>query len=706
MKKLKTWFQANQVRITIRSAFSVFLLVAVSLPYITIRNQKERSDAEQTKHREATEQRLVERLLSPAGQLALLNPDRIQLPATPLRPVILPFAELQADMPNVVLDQVRAVGCPIRFKATHEELIDRGSICVGLRKGDAQEIQGRLLITGTFIAGSLIPHVFIDPRSLDVDRPVARRFQDAHRIQLTLHDGKNTYRWVLPVQLPINRRTHRIRDGLSLTAYRLGTNGVPITWGPDFPGAWITEGNCLNIEKPVASCMREHSFSILLPRDRWGAAESNRVSARDLHLEVVVSGPNVKGQPVNILESTGAQVAVVPFGASDIESYLAIGESLAVTRQVGKISEEVFSLSGPQSSGSQGIQSFGEKVLSIAGVDLAGVSSKREERRTFGIRGESFELVHHSRVRGLDPELMRSGASVAAYAVLMIAMTIMAWAAIEFGIMRRVMHLTRRTRLVSLAVRTDGNLRSIDFSELKGRDELGVLATGLDDLLKRIADDVQRNAVRTQQERSTLRAIGHEIRGPLQSLSAVLANSEAGSGYVRRMLKAVAALYGSASPSDGIQNAELDAERLDLAKYMDSAVKNAHHAGIGNVVYQGPTSGVEIRADESALEDAILHILQNANRYRPEGTVITVRLDANEAKASITIHNNGSHIPSDLLDRIFEYGVSDQREGNVENHGQGLFVVSTYLSKMGGTVSAKNVSDGVSFVIEIPVLKS
>lgn len=137
----------------------------------------ERSDAEDAKHRRAAQLRLIDRLLSPAGQLALANPDRVLSPATPLRPVILPFAEIQADMPGVVLDQVRAVGCPVQFKASHEARLDQGSICVGLRKSDAQDVRGRLLVTGTFIAGALVPHVFIGTGALEITRPVVRRFQ-------------------------------------------------------------------------------------------------------------------------------------------------------------------------------------------------------------------------------------------------------------------------------------------------------------------------------------------------------------------------------------------------------------------------------------------------------------------------------------------------------------------------------------------------
>lgn len=699
------WFRANQARITIRLAFLVFVLVAVLLPYQSIRNQMERSEAEDVKHRRASQLRLIDRMLSPAGQLALANPDRVMSPTTPLRPVVLPFAELQADMPGVVLDQVRAVGCPIQFKDSHESRLEQGSVCVGLRKGDAQEVRGRLLVTGTFVARALVPHVFIDTGGLEIERPVVRRFQDAHRIRLTMRDGRDQYQWLLPVQLPIDRRTHRVRDGLNLTAFRVDAKGVPMALRPDFTGAWIVEGECIDSSEATASCMREHTFSIAIPRDRWGRPDGNAVSPRNLRFDLVVSGPGLDGQPTNFMDSTSAKATAVPFGAPDIESFLAAGESLTIEKQTEGGPLELISLSRAQPSDSKGIQSFGEIVLRALNRAWAGSDPGREERRSFGLRGADFEMVHRSSAPGLDPELLRAGASVTGYAALMILVALIAWAAIEVFIMRRVMLLTRRTRSVSAAIRTNGNLQGFNFAELRGKDEIGVLATGLDDLLKRVADDHQRNVVRNQHEISLLRAISHEIRSPLQSLSAILQDSEVGSGYVRRMLKALAALYGSSSPSDGIQSMEVDAERMDLAEYLCKATANVPHAGIENVEYRGPTSGVEIYADQSALETAVLHILQNANRYRPSGTTITVSMVSDEATASITIHNNGPHIPEELLERIFDYGVSESPGSSGENDGQGLFVVATYLSKMGGTVKAKNLPDGVSFVIEIPVLK-
>jgi sensor histidine kinase regulating citrate/malate metabolism len=55
-----------------------------------------------------------------------------------------------------------------------------------------------------------------------------------------------------------------------------------------------------------------------------------------------------------------------------------------------------------------------------------------------------------------------------------------------------------------------------------------------------------------------------------------------------------------------------------------------------------------------------------------------------------------------MLEKIFEYGVSDQLESGANgNRGQGLFVAQTYMAKMGGTIKAQNVVGGVDFVLTL-----
>jgi hypothetical protein len=49
------------------------------------------------------------------------------------------------------------------------------------------------------------------------------------------------------------------------------------------------------------------------------------------------------------------------------------------------------------------------------------------------------------------------------------------------------------------------------------------------------------------------------------------------------------------------------------------------------------------------------------------------------------IDNEGPAIPDALLERIFDYGVSDATPAEgAQRRGQGLFVARTYMAKMGG----------------------
>jgi two-component system OmpR family sensor kinase len=104
---------------------------------------------------------------------------------------------------------------------------------------------------------------------------------------------------------------------------------------------------------------------------------------------------------------------------------------------------------------------------------------------------------------------------------------------------------------------------------------------------------------------------------------------------------------------------------------------------------------VPVRAEEFALEDVVTHVLRNADRHRHAGTPIAISLSIGEGTATVSIHNQGPGIDAAVIDRIFEYGFSNA--AGAGHHGQGLFVVRTYLAKMGGTVHARNAQDGVIF---------
>jgi len=230
-----------------------------------------------------------------------------------------------------------------------------------------------------------------------------------------------------------------------------------------------------------------------------------------------------------------------------------------------------------------------------------------------------------------------------------------------------------------------------------------VLASGLSDLLQRVKEDVERERIRTEQEKDMWHAVGHEIMSPLQSLLALHGSRDDDSSrYIHRMQQAVWVLYGSASPSEAFQSTTLQLAALDLDEFLRHVAANAPCVDIADVRYQAWGTPVLVRADDYALEDVVTHVLRNADRFRPKGSAITLTLEASETAATVQIHNQGPAIPDALIDKIFEYGVSDQADSAAQgNRGQGLFVARTYMAKMGATITAANVADGVCFTLTL-----
>jgi light-regulated signal transduction histidine kinase (bacteriophytochrome) len=170
------------------------------------------------------------------------------------------------------------------------------------------------------------------------------------------------------------------------------------------------------------------------------------------------------------------------------------------------------------------------------------------------------------------------------------------------------------------------------------------------------------------------------------------------------MQQALRVLYGSASPSEAFQSSTLAVATLDLDSFLTNIAANAPHIGIDNVRYAALEKPVPVYADEYSLEDVAGHLLKNADRYREPGTPITLALMAGIEPGSVTVkvHNTGSAIQPEWLEKIFEYGFSGAHENADEgNRGQGLFVAKTYMAKMGGTIRAENAADGVSFYLEL-----
>ena len=688
MSRGLAWLASFRLRILFRSAFLLLALAVVTMAVTVLQEEKQRSyDTYQASFAKTKEQ-IVARLRHPAGQLALLNPPRSSEQATPLRPVVLPFSSIDFDDQNKVRHAVEMAGCLVQYR-------NYGSLCVAI--GNNPWAGGFIYAAGTFASETLVPHRIGD------------EFLDgAHRLRVTVSLRGETYRWLAPFE-PLGGNSRPRGEGTRgrFTGYvdlddRDYTGQKPVK---EFRG-WVWQsGVCLDATDETDGCQKKSFFSLRLPievlsqallqgkRPPWPPPDLDQFQVR---IEVLPPGD----EPA--LFDSNEEGAVPPFSLNDLTSLLLPGETLSIRKVVAGKDVEIAHLRG-QDEALEPSSLLLTRLIRKLPVDTydAPVELVDEVATPLG----SYQIVLRGDARSVNKTLSAVATRVSWFVGAMLLAIVVAWLVIEAGIIRRIARLTRRASDLSRSVQTTGGLERFDLADLRGRDELGILANCLNDLLRRVKEDAERERIRAEQEKDQWHAVGHEIMSPLQSLLVLHGDPDDPSHrYISRMQQAVRILYGSASPSEAFQSSAVEVQAIDLAEFLRHVADNA---GVADLSCDPGDRPVLVRADEYALEDVFTHVLKNAERCRRPGTPITMTLETTDTAATVSIHNVGDPIPDELLDRIFEYGVSDQVDAGANgNRGQGLFVAKTYMAKMGGTITASNVEDGVSLVLTLQRVRS
>ena len=107
-------------------------------------------------------------------------------------------------------------------------------------------------------------------------------------------------------------------------------------------------------------------------------------------------------------------------------------------------------------------------------------------------------------------------------------------------------------------------------------------------------------------------------------------------------------------------------------------------------------------------EQALFNVLDNAAKYAPPGSLVTVRAwhEPVAGEVRLQVMDEGAGLPADSVERIFEkfyrvQAADRQRVGT----GLGLAITRGFLEAMGGRVEAANRGDrsGAVFTLILPV---
>jgi two-component system sensor histidine kinase KdpD len=227
--------------------------------------------------------------------------------------------------------------------------------------------------------------------------------------------------------------------------------------------------------------------------------------------------------------------------------------------------------------------------------------------------------------------------------------------------------------------------------------------------------------VRMESERlrnSLLAALSHDLRTPLtvlvglaESLTltkpplspAQLESAEAIQDEARRMSTLVSNLLDMARIESG--EVKLNLQWQPLEEVVGSAL-NATHGMLNNHVVEVhiPRDLPLVHIDELLIERVLVNLLENASKYTPPGSRITLAAEVIADQLSVSVSDNGPGLPLGREEAVFQKFTRGERESATPGVGLGLSICRAIVeSHQGKIVATHRPGGGARFTFTLPL---
>jgi two-component system, OmpR family, sensor histidine kinase KdpD len=242
-----------------------------------------------------------------------------------------------------------------------------------------------------------------------------------------------------------------------------------------------------------------------------------------------------------------------------------------------------------------------------------------------------------------------------------------------------------------------------------------------------LAEDIDRARVSAETERlraALLTSVSHDLRTPLASIIGALGS-----------LRSYGRSYDSGTREALIATTQAEAERLnrfignlldmtrlesgaialkletvDLAEIVGTALQRAGKLLAGHRLAVDIAADLPpLKADYLLLEQVLFNLLDNAAKYAPAGSLLSIRARSDGAMVAVTVSDEGPGIPPADLERIFDKFYRVHREDRQRaGTGLGLAICRGFIAAMGGTIEVANRRDrtGAVFTIRLPLAEA
>ena len=329
---------------------------------------------------------------------------------------------------------------------------------------------------------------------------------------------------------------------------------------------------------------------------------------------------------------------------------------------------------------------------------------------------------------GIPTEIVTAGArraqlmSLVGLAATTMLALLAAWLAGDVLIVQRVRKLKDTATRIAAG---DLDARSGIAYE---REEIGQLAEALDGMAatlqkKEAARSLAERELRAADQRKDefLAMLAHELRNPLAPISTGAHLLKLLHSDNAQITQTCAIIARQVEHMTGLVDDLLDVSRvtrglvslstqvLDLRKVVDDAAEQIRpliSTRRHTVVLDLPVDAATVKGDHKRLVQVVANLLNNANKYTPEGGRIELRLAQEDNDYVLTVADDGIGMEPQLVARVFDLFTQAERtpDRSQGGLGLGLALAKSLVELHGGTVKAESpgLGKGSTFTVRLP----
>ena len=251
---------------------------------------------------------------------------------------------------------------------------------------------------------------------------------------------------------------------------------------------------------------------------------------------------------------------------------------------------------------------------------------------------------------------------------------------------------------------------------------LGECALALENEKNAIEKEEAAVLAKNEQLRANLlRAISHDLRTPLTSISGNASNliSNGSSFDENTKMRLYTDIYDDSMWLINLVENLLAVTRIEEGRLnlnmtddliVDAITEAIHHINRKSVEHhisvQNENDLLLAKMDAKLIVQVIINIVDNAIKYTPKGSNITIRTSKQRDKAVVSVADDGNGIPDEMKPKIFDmfYSGANKIADSRRSLGLGLSLCKSIINAHGGNITVcDNIPHGTVFTFTLPI---